>query len=160
MEKTISGSDFQTDAAVRRVEERDSLKLGELLYEADRGTVDDEGLPVSNSIEEVRLTLSGRYGRFLPECSYLGLEGDRIVSAVLMTFYEKDQMPLVAYTMTHPIYKNRGWCKTLLRLGCGKLHELGYKKCFLSVNPKNLAAVAAYKGAGFQIKSRKPKTES
>jgi predicted N-acetyltransferase YhbS len=154
MEVSLSDITFTPQFKFKQINESDFELLGKLLYEADLGTVDDEGLPIENSIDEIRDTLSGKYGKFLNECSFTALDGEIPVAAVLLTFYDKESLPLIAFTMTHPKFKNQGLCKGLLQLSLRHLNKAGYKKCFLAVNAANLPAIAVYKKVGFQIRQQ------
>lgn len=152
--------DLQTEISLnqkaiifREIENETAEELGRLLYEADRGTVDDKGLPVENSIEEIQLTLSGKYGPFLKNCSLMIIHEGQIISAALFTLPEKEAKPLLAFTMTHPEYKNLGYCQALLKICSSRLKRAGYDECFLSVNSENLPAIAAYKKVGFKERS-------
>ncbi|MDD4974588.1 MAG: GNAT family N-acetyltransferase [Bacteriovorax sp.] len=152
MEKFLSKNNFPPKSHFRTINRNDIVALGDLLYEADLGTVDDEGLPVEDSINEIENTLSGKYGKFLERSSFVAIENSKPIAAVLFTFYEKESMPLLAFTMTHPKYKNKGLCKDLLQVAFTQLEKNNYQKCFLAVNAANLPAVAAYKRVGFEIR--------
>lgn len=136
----------------RQISQDDLMVLGELLFRADLGTVDDIGLPVEDSICEIQKTFSGSYGKYLMDSSFVAIIDRVPVAAVLFTFYEKESMPLLAFTMTDPRFKNRGLCKELLCLAFDQLRNNGYKKCFLAVNAVNVPAVAAYKKVGFEVR--------
>src|SRR4051794_7901928 len=97
MEISLPGISFLPEFKFKKITGSDSEILGQLLYKADLGTVDDEGLPVGNSVNEVKDTLSGKYGKFLDECSFAALDGEVPISAVLVTFYEKESLPLIAF---------------------------------------------------------------
>lgn len=152
MEASLKKQIVELPPDIREIEYEDFFELGKLLYEADLGTVDDKGLPVENSITEIKNTFDGKYGRFLKNCSLLLEKENQIISTVIFTFYEKENQALLAFTMTHPKYKNQGYCQQLLNLGQGRLLGDGYKTCFLAVSAKNLPAIEAYKKAGFSIK--------
>lgn len=152
MEKILFKNNFLPKSHFRTINQNDIVALGELLYEADLGTVDDEGFPVEDSIEEIKNTLTGKYGEFLESASFIAIENSKPIAAVLFTFYEKEAMPLLAFTMTHPNYKNKGLCKDLLQVAFAQLEKDNYLKCFLAVNAANLPAVAVYKRVGFEIR--------
>lgn len=131
----------------------DFQELGELLWHADQGTFDDEGQPIEDSVAELRDTLQGKYGPFLEDCSFGLLSDKRIVAASVVTFYPQENLPLIAFTMTHPSKKNQGLCQRLLRASGDALWKAGYQFCFLAVNAGNTPAVEAYKKVGFKIRS-------
>lgn len=149
MEITLTDFKLNPTFQYRSIDENDYKILGELLYKADLGTVDDEGLPVENSIEEIKGTIQDKYGKFLKDCSFVATHKTEVIAATLLTYYDKQSLPLVAFTMTHPQFKNQGFCQQLLKLSLNHLYKEGFEKCFLAVNPENLPAIAAYKKVGF-----------
>jgi RimJ/RimL family protein N-acetyltransferase len=152
MELNLLEFSIYPDFKFREIDQIDNKKLGELLYEADSGTTCNQNQIIDDSINEVQEILSGKYGAFLKECSLIALVEEKLVSATLFTFYEKEQQPLLALTMTHPQYKNMGYCQQLLYLSSNRLFKAGHKTCFLAVDADNLSALAAYKKVGFFIR--------
>ena len=128
----------------------DVKPLGELLMESFRDTVDDEGETPEEAAEEVRVTLQGKYGAFIPEASFFIEEEGKPVSAIIVTLI-RENSPLMAFVMTHPRYQKRGMGKYLIQKSINSLVELGYKEYFLGVTKKNYPAVKLYKKMGFEI---------
>jgi hypothetical protein len=55
----------------RAIQATDRPALGPLMLAAYRGTVDDEGESESDAAVEVESVVSGEYGQFLPDCSFV-----------------------------------------------------------------------------------------
>lgn len=146
-------SEAEAGPELRNLCLEDYQELGELLWHADQGTFDDEGQPIEESIAELKETLLGRYGPFLKDCSFGLLSDNRIVAASVITFYPKENLPLVVFAMTHPSKKSQGLCQRLLRTSSDALWKAGYESCYLAVNEGNIPAVEAYKKVGFKIRS-------
>jgi GNAT superfamily N-acetyltransferase len=127
----------------------DSEILGNLMHAAYQGALDYEGESIEQSIQEVKETLDGKYGKVLWEASLRIAES----SAVIFVFFEREKMPLLAYTMTHPDAKAQGLAKKLIQLGISKLSEMNYPKCCLVVTEGNQPAQSIYEKLGFQYKS-------
>lgn len=90
----------QRSWSVRQVSPGDAEALGQLMHDSYRGTVDDEGETVEQSVEEIRAALKGKYGELLVGCSFLIEDSSKPVSAALTTLWES--RPLLAFVMTHP----------------------------------------------------------
>lgn len=135
----------------RSISESDAEVLGEIMLEAYRGTIDSEGETLEDAIGEVKGTLSGKYGKFLWDVSLIAEIESTPAAAILFTWSEKDNMPLLAFSMTHAKFKGRGLASTLIRAGLSKLAEKDYKECCLVVTNGNEPAFSIYKKIGFQI---------
>jgi GNAT superfamily N-acetyltransferase len=133
----------------RLISQRDHKALGILMLEAYRGTIDYEGETLKDAIEEIQNTFEGKYGVFLQSCSFLIEKNEQALSACLITFYEKMNMPLVAYMMTHPRYKNLGMGTFLLKKCMNALLDSGYEELCLVVTEGNDPAYNLYERLGF-----------
>lgn len=154
MELDLKNLQLPADSQVRTLTRADAQALGELLWLADQGTVDDKGETLEQAIEELGQTLEGKYGKFLESCSFGFIQEDKIVSASVVTFYSFENSPLVAFAMTHPDFKNRGLCQKLMRQSAQALFLAGHPKCHLAVTAANLPALKAYENIGFKIVKR------
>jgi GNAT superfamily N-acetyltransferase len=121
------------------------------MFEAYRGTIDDEGETLDDARQEVQRTLSGANGAFLPNCSWLLEEAGAIQSACLVTHFADWQAPLIAFVMTLPTAKGRGMAQELIRRSMNSLLEQGYSRLCLAVTEGNLPAQHIYKTLGFVV---------
>jgi len=135
---------------VRGVRPCDEQGLAVLLYAAYRGTIDDEGETFSDALAEIGKTLAGDYGDFLPECSFLIEEGEFIASAVLISWWEPHQAPLVVFTMTRPEHRRKGYARTLIQGSMNALIDRGYNRLTLVVTEGNTPAQRLYDRLGFK----------
>lgn len=149
MDLEIQPIRFLPSFTFKTVEPGDVEALGELLWNADQDLERYKENTLAQSIEEVQEILDGKSGPFLNECSFVIVEQDLHVAAVLFTFYPKEGMPLLALTMTRRSHKNRGLCQSLLKLANNVLFSKGYRKCFLAVDADNPSAIRAYEKVGF-----------
>ncbi len=107
MQVTLSSGTKNTLDATRHPMEGDKRALAELMFAAYQGTVDYSGESIEDAEEEIVKTFSGVYGKFLPSCSYVVESGSQIVCASLIKVL--DQGPLLAFAMTSPSWRRRGW---------------------------------------------------
>ena len=134
----------------RTILKSDVHSLGVLMLEAYQGTIDYEGETLQDAVSEVQATIDGKYGLFLNECSFLIEEGERILSACMVTWSERMQLPLLAYSMTHPAVKNQGMATFLIKKSINALHAQRYREVYLVVTEGNEAAQHLYKKIGFR----------
>jgi ribosomal protein S18 acetylase RimI-like enzyme len=127
--------------------------LGTLMVEAYRGSIDYDGETVDQSIEEVRETLLGKYGRFIPEASFVVMSEKRAISAIVFVDFKKENMPLLAFTMTHPDFKGKGLSKKLIGLSLNQLEKMNFQECCLVVTEGNQPAQGIYEKLGFTYRS-------
>jgi ribosomal protein S18 acetylase RimI-like enzyme len=146
IENKISSSDF------RLVTEKDVNDLALIMLEAYRGTIDSEGEEtLSDAIGEVQGTLDGKYGKFLWKASMIADVEAVPAAAIMFTWSEKENMPFLAFSMTHANFKGNGLATRLIKVGLNKLTEEGYRECALMVTDGNEPALTIYKKLGFVI---------
>lgn len=132
------------------ISENDAERLGEIMFEAYKGTIDSEGEALEDAIGEVKETLSGKYGKFLWNASMMAEVDSVPAAAIIFTWSEKDNMPLLAFSMTHSKFKGRGLATALIKAGLNKLTESHYEECCLVVTNGNEPAFSIYKKIGFR----------
>jgi len=137
----------------RPVAPSDTQQLAELMLDAYRGTVDYNGETLADALKEVECTLSGSYGRFLPECSFVVAGEDELASATLVTLPGEgrpDKCPLLAFAMTRKCHQRQGMSAALVRRSAAALREWGYSRVELVVTAANAPARRLYARLGFQ----------
>lgn len=132
----------------RAVSLADAEMLGVLMDVAYQGTVDHEGESRAQCVEEIRGTLTGKYGPFLDFASFLIEENGQAVSTALLTLWK--EQPLVAFSMTAPGAQGKGYAGFLLKQAISALYAKGYPELFLAVTDANTPAVSLYKKLGFE----------
>lgn len=138
------------DVTVRSATPDDAEALAELMDDAYRGTIDAEpGQGLDEARQEIATTFAGAYGSFLAEPSFLALEGDEVVSAVLVTRFEG--APFVAFTMTRADRKGRGLSTALLTASIHALADGREDHVDLVVTVGNEPAERVYTALGFEV---------
>ncbi len=141
----VDPSKFQ----IKDLQPDDGEKLGRLLYISYKGTIDDEGGSETDAITEATETLAGRYGNVIWSASKITQDGDKFISATVITDWPKLN-PLLAFAATHPDYQKQGLSAQLIQLSLDSLHKLNIPVLHLVVTEGNEHAVRLYKRLGFQ----------
>ncbi len=149
MSLSLSRQELRASWTCDTVRLEDAEDLAILLYAAYRGTIDDDGETFADAQAEIAKTFSGAYGRFLPEASFLIREGEFILSACLISWYEPTQSPFVVFMMTRPEFKGRGIGRFLLQTAINRLLDMGHSTLSLIVTDGNLHAQQLYRNLGF-----------
>jgi predicted GNAT family acetyltransferase len=135
----------------RNISAKDMRSLGMLMLESYRGTIDYDGETEEDAISEIRETINGKYGALLEQCSFLVEEDGQALSSCIITWSEKEKLPLLAFSMTHPDFKNQGMAAFLLKKSISALLAQGYKELYLVVTDGNVEAQHLYEKMGFQV---------
>lgn len=123
--------------------------LAELMLDAYRGTIDADGTETLEVAQgEIDRFLRGGSGRPMLEHSRLAYDGDRLVSAVLVSEFEGT--PLIAYVCTAADHKGRGLADGLVRLAMRSLADAGHPRVHLWVTAGNAPAERIYERLGFR----------
>lgn len=133
----------------RTVTPEDLPSLAGLLVSAYRGTVDDLGESPEQALDYLgKRTHGAVVGPMLWDCSFLALDGDDPVSAVL-TSEEEPGRPLLGDIYTHPDWQNRGLATSLIQLTANALLDRGFRLMTLRVAIANESARRLYERLGF-----------
>jgi GNAT superfamily N-acetyltransferase len=151
MKLALKEQEVEESWKCRNISAKDTRALGMLMLESYRGTIDYEGETEEDAISEIRETISGKYGPLLEQCSSLIEENGEAVSACIVTWSEKENLPLLAFSMTHPDFKNQGMAAFLLKKSISALLAQGYKELYLVVTDGNVEAQHLYEKMGFQV---------
>lgn len=153
MVRKTAGLPVEEVSGVRLIRHSDTVLLGVLMFEAYQGTVDYAGETLDQSIGEIEETLNGKYGPVIWEASFIVMSGQKAISAIVFVHFEKEKMPLLAFTMTHPEFKGQGYSKKLIGRSLGQLTKMKIDECCLVVTEGNQPAQGIYERLGFQYKS-------
>src|SRR5439155_13077392 len=132
-------------------EEDEVLGLTKFLIDVYEGHVEQQyGMHVGPE-EEWRGYVGGLFkgdsGQFMPDASYVALEGDRIVGAILVTHWMGT--PLVAELGVAKDRRGRGMGRALLEAAMGRLASRDEPRLALYVTLGNDSAIALYRSLGF-----------
>ncbi|HEY9733357.1 MAG TPA: GNAT family N-acetyltransferase [Drouetiella sp.] len=137
---------------VRGLDGDDGIMLGELLYVAYKGTIDDEGQSLEEAHSEAIETLQGRYGHIIWPASFIATEAtdaEIAVSCCVVTDSEKFG-PLLAFVATHPDFQKRGLARTLIAKSIDALRDVDVHLVKLVVTNGNESAMSLYRKLGFR----------
>jgi len=132
-------------------EEAEIARLTDFLVAVYEGHIEQAYGLHAGSAEEwqdyVGGLLKGDSGRFMPDASYVNLEGPRIAGAILVTHWMG--MPLVAELGVAKDRRGKGIGRALLQAAMNRLEGLGEPRLALYVTVGNDPAVALYRSMGF-----------
>jgi hypothetical protein len=92
-------------------------------------------------------------GSFIPEASFVVISEKRAISAIVFVHFEKENMPLLAFTMTHTDFKGKGLSKKLIGLSLNQLEIMNFQECCLVVTEGNQPVQGIYEKLGFVYRS-------
>lgn len=132
----------------RAITPSDIPALAQLVLDAYKGTIDDEGQTLDEALQAIQDTFAGTSGRLLNECSFVIEERGQALACTIVTLWH--QQPLLAYVMTHPAAQSRGMGRFLIQKSIESLLAQGYHELSLFVTKGNLPAQHLYDMLGFQ----------
>ena len=132
-------------------EEDEVLGLTKFFVDAYEGHIEQQYGMHTGSDDEWRGYVGGLFkgdsGQYLPDASYVALEGDRIVGAILVTHWMG--MPLVAELAVAKDRRGRGIGRALLEAAMGRLAGRDEPSVALYVTVGNDPATNLYRSIGF-----------
>jgi ribosomal protein S18 acetylase RimI-like enzyme len=144
-----TSEDFNAnDCRMRSITEAEVSKLAVLMDAAYTGTIDDEGETIEQCADEMRGTITGKYGPFVAQASNFILVNEEAAAACLVTMW-KDK-PLIAFSMTNPKFQRQGLSGLLIKKAINELTGIGEKHLFLVVTEGNNSAQNLYRKIGFK----------
>ncbi len=133
-------------------EEAEIPKLARFFMEVYEGHIEQTfGMHVGSEEDFRGLVtgiLRGETGRFMPEASFVTLDGERLTGAVLVTYWMEG--PLVAELGVAPAWRRRGVARALLSAASTRLAALEEARWSLYVTVGNDAAISLYRAFGFE----------
>lgn len=133
--------------ASRPVRAGDGTALGLLAYAAYRGSVDDNGEHEAWHVADLTSALEDEYGRLLTPVSKAVPAGDELIAAAVFTWW--DDLPLLAFCLTHPEHQGRGLATRLVTHAARELAAEGHEAMHLAVTETNPARTL-YERLGFR----------
>jgi GNAT superfamily N-acetyltransferase len=117
---------------VRALHLDDATELGQLMFSAYRGTVDDHGETTEWHLREAVGTLAGVFGPVLWGASLVATDGEHLVGTSLVT--EERRLPLLAFALVLPEHQGRGLGTALITRSAACLRSAGYEEWSLAVS--------------------------
>jgi GNAT superfamily N-acetyltransferase len=133
--------------ASRQVRAGDGPALGLLAHAAYRGSVDDNGEHEAWHVADLTAALEGEYGRLMTPVSRAVPAGDALVAAAIFTWW--DDLPLLAFCLTHPDHRGQGLATRLIAHAARELAADGHDAMHLAVTETNPARTL-YERLGFR----------
>ncbi|GAA5230213.1 GNAT family N-acetyltransferase [Arthrobacter cryoconiti] len=139
--------------ASRTVEESDLPRLGELYFTAYEPGIAGESLQAAR--EDIKSSMAGKYGQFLPKASHVALdENGTVVAAVLVVERaigdDTPEAPFIIELFTDREHRRRGLAEDLVLATMDALFNVGQKHVALRVKASNSAALALYLSLDFR----------
>ncbi|MGA7206192.1 MAG: GNAT family N-acetyltransferase [Specibacter sp.] len=138
--------------ASRTVTESDLPRLGELYFTAYEPGVAGDSLQAA--MEDMRASMQGKYGHFLPGASHVALDEDgKIVAAVLVVERaigdDTPETPFIIELFTDRGHRRQGLAEDLVLATMDTLFNDGQQDVALRVEASNSAALALYLSLDF-----------
>ncbi len=137
----------RADPDARAPTPADNAALAELMLAAYRGTVDDEGETPEQALAVLQQWADGDFGQPLWAVSEVVQREGQPVAATLVTLWQ--DLPLVAFVMTHPRWQRQGLARAGLRRVMQRLGAGDETVLRLVVTASNVPAMALYEELGF-----------
>ncbi|WP_176465762.1 GNAT family N-acetyltransferase [Virgibacillus sp. 7505] len=128
--------------------EQSKTALAALFHKGFRNTIDAEYDSMSAYLGEIQAVIDGKYGEFLPSCSYFSQTAEGINGVTMVTIYRS--FPLLAYVVTAPEWQGKGVATNLIQYSEQGLGQQGYETFYLVVTKQNYRAISLYRTLGFR----------
>lgn len=122
--------------------------LAEAMLDSYMGSVDYEGETLDETLVELENVISGDYGEFLSEASFVIIDNEEVQACILICLYRGE--PTVTYNFTRKSAQRMGYQTLLIGRSAEILYEKGYHSLYLYVHLENKGALRLYESLGFQ----------
>ena len=122
--------------------------LAEAMLDSYVGTVDYEGETFDETLVELDRVISGDYGEFLSEVSFVIMEEEEVQACILICPYRGE--PTITYNFTRKSAQRMGYQTLLIGRSAEILYEKGYHTLYLYVHLENKGALRLYESLGFE----------
>ncbi len=126
----------------------DSAILAELMIDAYRGTIDDDGETLEDALQEVAGFFNQASGQPLLDCSWLARSRTGLSAAILISLWQQE--PLVSYVMTAAAHKGQGLAGLLLQRSLACLQQDGQQAVQAFITAGNIPSEKLFLRAGFK----------
>lgn len=155
MDAPVVKRPLANDVPLRPPEEAEVLGLTAFFIEVYEGHMEQAfGMHVGSEADwraYIAALFKGESGEFMPDASFVALEGERIVGAILVTHWMGS--PLLAEIGVSKDHRGRGLGAALLQAAMNRLADRGERTLGLYVTVGNDPAIALYRRLGFETAS-------
>ena len=124
--------------------------LASLMLAAYSGTIDDDGGILEDAVNEVKNWLAGEYGDPLLSASRIALDNDGdALSAVLVSRWGEENLPLITFVMTVPSSQKSGLARSLMEQTLASLKETQETQVQALVTEGNISSERLFRSLGF-----------
>ena len=127
----------------------DPQAVAELMIDAYKGTIDYDGESLQDAIDEVQSYLEEDHVQPMLSCSWLYLVQGQLASACLVGLWGSDKKPLIAYILTGPKWKGRGYADLVLKASLECLREEGLQEVHAFITEGNTPSEKLFLKNGF-----------
>ena len=133
---------------LRQLRPDDETALGQLMYDAYRGGVEDHGETPEHHAAEAIKTIDGGYGPMIWAASWCVLRGGEVVATTVVNDWDDVGETGLSFVLTHPTARGRGLATSLICRSAEVLTAAGHRDWVLAVVPDN-PALRLYERLGF-----------
>ena len=138
--KNIRGSvipDSLAEVTWRNPSEGDQQILADLMFASYFGTIDYDGETIEDALKEIESYYSGLSNPLWLRYSWLVFFENELVCACLVGFWQKRNVPLIAYLMTAPHWKGKRLATAALLRSLQTLAENEYTEVHAVITEGN-----------------------
>ena len=133
------------------VQAADAPSLAELMLDAYRGTMDDDGETYDDALAEIQAYLNGeRGGSPWLTMSRQAFVNPRLVGACLVAEWSERQLPIIAYVLTRAEWKRHGIGRQVLSSALKVMREKGFSEVRAVITEGNEPSEKLFRQLGFQ----------
>ena len=140
--------DSLAEATWRNPSIADKQILAELMLDAYRGTIDDDGETIADAIGEVESYFSHQDSSWF-DYSWLVLIENDLACACLVGFWEERNSPMISYIMTHPRWKGKHLATTAVSRSLRALADRNFTKVHAAITEGNFPSERVFTRVGF-----------
>lgn len=122
--------------------------IAEAMMDAYRDSVDYEGETLDDTLEELENVMSGYYGEFISEASFVIMDKEVVQACVLICLYRDE--PTITYNFTRQSAQRMGYQTLLIGRAAEILYDKGYHSLYLYMHTENKGAYRLYQSLDFQ----------
>ncbi len=122
--------------------------LAKAMMDAYSNSPDNEDDNLDDTLMELERVLSGFYGEFLRDTSFVIMDHEKVQACVLICLYRDE--PTITYNFTVSESQRLGYQTLLIGRAAEILFEKGYHSLYLYVNLANKGAHRLYESLGFE----------
>ena len=136
---------------LRPAREEDVSAIADLMLDAYRGTIDDDGETLEDALAEVQAYVAGkRGGQPWLASSCLAFADNHLVGACLLGEWSERQLPIIAYVLVRAAWKRRGVGRQMLSSVLKVLKEQGFPEVRAVITEGNVPSENLFRQLGFR----------